>query len=274
MIRLSAADAALIEAIEVDAWRDMYAAMPSDFKATFNPELIELGEVAVARCKAIPFVHFNAVLDLGMRATPATEATLDRALAALREAGVQKATVFHHPLCQPAELKSWLSARGFEEKPGWDRVYHFGDITAAAPPSRGDVELVTAATVDAWAGFIDRIYGMPTSPWLKGFGVRNGWTHAMLKRGGAVVAVRSMFVGPHGAWFGVEAPIPGLMAPSYEDDHCLLHALIQKGSSQGATAWVADVEAPHATGNGPAYDRWRTLGFEIAYHRAHFVGVL
>lgn len=270
--QVTSAESIAVENAELEAWRDMYRAMPSVFRDRINPELIELGSVTLTRCKAIPFVHFNAVKNLGMGA-PATDAMLDAAIAAYQQAGIPKMVVYHHPLAQPAGLGDRLKAAGFVEKPGWDRVYRFGKPSSIPiPPSRGHVSFVTKGTAASWAAFLDGMYGLPTGPWLLELVGRPGWVHASLERAGRIVAVRSMFLQPgRTAWFGVEAPIPGLMAPSFEDDHCLLHALIGEAERQGVETFAGDIEAPNAEQAGPPYERWTALGFSIGYHRAHFV---
>lgn len=131
---------------------------------------------------------------------------------------------------------------------------------------------VTAESAASWAGFLSGWYGLPTSPWLIELVGRPGWIHAALVRDGRTVAARSVFLKQgRSAWFGVEAPIPGLMAPSYEDDHCLLHALLLEAARHGAKIFVGDVEASSIAQAGPAYDRWTALGFVVGYHRTHYV---
>lgn len=268
----SHADVIAIETAELEAWRDMYRSVPRAFRQEFGPELIDIDNVLLTRCRLIPFVHFNAVLNLGLQ-SPATEATLDAIIATYQAAEIQRMTVMHHPFCEPSTLSDWLRARGFQARPGWDRVYRFAlPSVVAALPDRGEVAFVTAETAASWARFLDGWYGLPTSPWLIELVGRPGWVHAVLVRGGRIVAARSMFLGTgHTAWVGVEAPIPGLMAPSYEDDHCLLQSLFSEAARRGAQTFVGDVEAASHAQAGPAYDRWNVLGFAVGYHRSHYV---
>jgi len=264
-------DAIAIETPELEAWLDMYRAMPRDFRTHFSTELIEVDKTLLTRSRSIPFVHFNAVLNLGLE-SPASEAEVDAVVAAYQSAGIARFAVFHHPLCQPADLPQWLQARGCQPRRGWDRVYRFGTPPVAGPPAHGQVVFVTADNASAWARLLDRWYKLPTSPWLMALVGRDGWRHAMLLRDGQPVATRSMFVRPgRDAWFGVEAPIPGLMAPSFEDDWCLLHALLMEAAREDVLVFAGDVEASNEQQTGPAYDRWRALGFTVAYHRTHYV---
>lgn len=61
------------------------------------------------------------------------------------------------------------------------------------------------------------------------------------------------------------------MAPSYADDHVLAHALVRHGLRAGARHFTADIEAPSAARDTPAYASWRALGFDWPYFRTHFV---
>lgn len=70
--------AAQLESCEINAWLDMYAALPSDFARTFQLEIIQTQELVLTRCRNIPFVHFNCVMNLGITAT-ANEQQLDEA---------------------------------------------------------------------------------------------------------------------------------------------------------------------------------------------------
>lgn len=260
-----------IEHAEVQAWLDMYAAIPAEFRERFNPEIIQVDGVTLTRCRAIPFSHFNAVLDLGV-ATPASERTLDAVLACYREAEIPRFTVLHNPHAEPAALPGWLETRGFSRRGSWERVYRpAGEFAAPQPAVDGSVELVSEETGGEWAAFLVRLYGLPTGPWLERLAGRPGWTHAVLRREGRIVAARSLFASGGWGWLGVEAPVPGLMARSYADDHALTYALVREGLRLGVQRFAADIEAPSAARDTPAYANWQALGFAWPYLRTHFV---
>jgi hypothetical protein len=263
---------AAIERAEVGAWIDMYRAAPADYMEAFKPEILDLDGLVLTRCAAIPFVHFNNVLNLGIE-RPATGDQLDAIGRWYAEAGIDRYTILHNPSASPAELPGMLEARGFTARGAWERIYR----PASAPPipaadAHGTVELVDGDTAGEWAAFLVSVYGMPVGPWLLSFAVRVGWTHAMLRREGRVVAVRSMFTNPDGwAWLGVEAPVPGLMGPTYADDLALDAALVRHGLGNGATDFVADIEAPSPDRDTPAYANWAGLGFGCVYARKQYV---
>jgi hypothetical protein len=260
-----------IEHAEVEAWVDMYAAIPGDYRDRFNPEILRVEGVTLTRCRAIPFSHFNAVLDLGIVA-PATESQVDAILACYREADIPRFTVLHNPHVQPPLLREWLETRGLRERGAWERVYRAGGGIAAPPVVEGSVDIVARAAGEEWAAFLVKAYGLPTGPWLEQLAGRPGWVHAVLRRDGRIVAARSLFASAGGwAWMGVEAPVPGLMAPSYADDFALTHALVHEGLRLGVTRFAADIEAASAARDTPAYANWQAMGFDWPYLRTHYV---
>jgi len=265
--------AAQIENCEVNAWLDMYAAIPADFAHQFQPEIIRVQNIVLTRCKAIPFVHFNCVMNLGMLA-PATESQIDDVLAAYHDAGVQNPVFFHIPHSQPSTLPEWYKSRGLHLRGGWERIYRNNTalMNEASTIRAGfQVEKVTQATGSEWATYLDTIYGLPTTPWLLSLVARPGWHHYLLRRGAEIAAVRSMYVHHDGmAWLGVEAPIPGIMAPSYDLDIQLCRAMVKDGIDLGAHYFVADIEAPTSEMNTPAYRNFEALGFKRPYFRSHY----
>jgi hypothetical protein len=262
-----------IENAEVQAWLDMYAAMPPDDRERYNPEILRVDGVTLTRCRDIPFSHFNGVLDLGV-AAPATESQVDAILACYREAGIPRFTVLHNPHVQPPELRDWLEARALRPRGTWERVYRAGGkLTVPEPAVDGEIDFVSWDSGFEWVSFLVGAYRLPTGDWLGQLVERPGWRHVVLRRRRRVVAARSMFISAgRWAWLGVEAPVPGIMAPSFADDYALTHALVEDGLRRGVTRFAADIEAPSAARDTPAYANWQALGFEWPYLRTLFVG--
>ena len=268
-----------IERAEVAAWRDLYEAAPADFAARQGLSIASDGDLVWTTCTTIPFIHFNCVKNIGVDG-PATEDQLDVLLAHYRNAGIRRPWFYTSPHTEPSRLRCWLEARGLQHQGGWERIYRDATPLPAEPLFPGDplipvddpvVEEVTPRTASEWASFIDAKYRLPTSPWLTALVGRKGWHHYMLKRGGAVAAVRSLFIGPDGAaWSGIDAPVPGIMAPSFDLDATLGERLVRDGIAAGAKLFVADIEAPLPDRDGPAYRNYDRLGFKLAYLRNHY----
>ncbi|MDG4881333.1 hypothetical protein [Mesorhizobium sp. WSM4884] len=261
-----------IERAEVNAWLDLYDAAPADFAARHGLSIARDGDLVWTTCTTIPFIHFNCVKNIGVD-SPASEAQLDALLAHYRAAGILRPWFYTSPHTEPSRLRCWLEARGLQHQSGWERIFRDATPLAAEPLFSADdlsVEEVTPKTAPEWAAFIDGKYRLPTSPWLMALVGRKGWRHYMLKRGGAVAAVRSLFISDGAAWSGIDAPVPGIMAPSFDLDAMLGERLVRDGIAAGAKLFVADIEAPRPERDGQAYRNYARLGFKIAYFRSHY----
>ena len=273
-VTVNAETAARIESSEVNAWLDMYAACPRDFACRYGLDILSIGSIVLTRCKAIPFVHFNCVLNLGI-SEPATEEQVDEVIALYGDAGVKEFAFFHIPQSKPAELREWLLKRNFRERGGWERIYRANG--ARAGDTLGDlngsmIEKVTPETAHEWAEFICSTYSLSTKPWLLALAERAGWHHYLLRREGQPAAARSMYVhSDRMAWLGIDAPVPGLMAPSFDYDAMICREMVKDGLRLGVECFVADIEAPSASMATPAYRNFETLGFKLPYFRSHYV---
>ena len=100
---------------------------------------------------------------------------------------------------------------------------------------------------------------------------RDRWIHA-LRRGpaGELIMARSLYLDDGWAWLGIDAPVPGVMAPCFDDDQAVTAALLIAAAQAGADSFVSDIEVPSLDHRGPAYERWGALGFRPAYLRRLF----
>lgn len=250
----------------------MVSAAPPPFAAQLGLDLVSNDSVVLLRCKAIPFIHFNCVMNLGMTSM-ATEAQLDHALAQYRQVQIQDVAIFHTPCSQPAALPQWLEARKLSIKGGWDRIYRDNTplVAPALPSAEFHIERITRANGHGWAEFVCAVYGMPVAAWLSALVDRPGWHHYALHDGGKMVAARSMYVSPDAtAWLGIDAPVPGLMGPTFDLDARLVFAMLQDGLKLGVRLFSTDVEAVSADKASAAYQHFSSMGFRHAYLRSHY----
>lgn len=263
--------AAQIELTEVNAWLDLYAAAPADFARQFQLEIRRVQDVMLTRCRTIPFIHFNCVMNLGV-ITPASEQQVDELLAVYREANIRAFAIYHNPHCRPTQLPEWFKARNLRAQGGWDRIYRDNAALAqpvTQPQDKFRVEKVTPETAVEWADYLDANYGLPTKPWLLSLVERSGWHHYLLRLEAQIVAVRSLYVHHDDmAWLGIEAPVPGIMAPSYDLDFQICQTIVRDGLNLGVKHFVADIEAPTSEMNTPAYHNFEALGFKRPYFRS------
>jgi hypothetical protein len=90
----------------------------------------------------------------------------------------------------------------------------------------------------------------------------------MLMEANKIIAVRSIFIGNDNmAFWGIEAPIPGLMTSDFSMDFALAHHIVEQGLQMGVKGFVGDIEMARDTEDTPAYTNFKALGFSIPYRR-------
>lgn len=266
------------ERIDADSWFDQWSAAPGHVMQALQLAAARHGELRMVR-SAVPFSHFNMVLTLGCPGPTddAAFAAIERFYAARAE-GPHWVLVNDHTI--PSDLPQRLRERGYEPAGQWDRVV----LQQATPerwiPFASGCELVTGRNASEWARFILACYGMPPiiGDWLAALVDRPGWIHALRREGGCpdgpIAMTRSLFHDAEGwAWLGIDAPVPGVMAPCFEHDQRLVATLLTAATGLGAQHFVSDIEVPSPGRDTEAYRRWKALGFEPAYLRSLFTKV-
>ena len=260
------------EAVDALNWFDDFDAAPPHVRAALELESRRVGTLAMVRSR-IPFSHFNMVLTLGCPATvdDAAFAAIDRFYA---EAGSARHWVLVNDHSLPADLGKRLLARGYVSAEAWDRVILRGARPELWAPHALGCETVTPVNAGDWSAFILKTYGMPplVADWLHALVGRKGWLHALRRGdgrpGAEVVMARSLYLADNGwAWLGIDAPVPGVMAPCFDDDQKVTAHLLLEAALSGAHSFASDIEAPAPQRQGPAYRCWAELGFAPAYLR-------
>lgn len=252
-------------------WIDEFAAAPPHVSAALGLAVSQRGDLAMVRSR-IPFSHFNMVLTLGCPAS-ADEGAFDAIEAFYGPLGGKHWVMVVDP-CEPADLGEHLSARGYRSAGAWDRVILHGARPDLWAPRAGGCEFVGPDNQGDWSAFILRCYGMPPliADWLHSLVGREEWIHALHRAAdGSVVMARSLYLDDEWAWLGIDAPIPGVMAPCFDDDQRVTAALLLAAAERGAQNFVSDIEVPDPKRQGPAYERWGELGFEAVYLRRLYV---
>ncbi|MGQ0709000.1 MAG: hypothetical protein ACT4NV_04545 [Rhodoferax sp.] len=260
------------ERIDADNWIDDFAHAPSHVAKALGLATSQQGDLKMVRSH-VPFSHFNMVMTLGCPAAPGHQ-ILDAIEDFYAQGGVHRHWVVVNDHSQPHDLAQTLVARGYEPDGAWDRVVLQGVPEDLWAEYAQGCEIVTPSNAKEWSQFLMDCYGMPPliGEWLQALVGVPGWTHAIRREGGQpdgkVVMARSIYQDKEGwAWLGIDAPVPGVMAPCFEDDQRVVATLLAHAASCGARAFVSDIEVPSPSRNSEAYRRWGQLGFEAVYLR-------
>jgi hypothetical protein len=258
------------EKTEAAAWIDMVDAANTEYKKSTGLAVEVIEADMYISCPAILFLHFNCVLGFGTN-QPVTEQYIENVLAYFRERNLSTVYLFlidglHN------EAEKTLLNKGFVSSGSWERTWRddkLPDKTLNTLQPGWSISKVDTANADTWAGFVSGIYQMPaTKEWLLDFAVRKGWHHYMLMEANKIIAVRSIFIGGDNmAFWGIEAPIPGLMTNNFAMDFALAHHIVEQGLQMGVKGFVGDIEMISDTESTAAYDNFKALGFSISYRR-------
>ncbi len=259
-----------IEAAEARAWVDLYSAAPADFAEAAGVGFTKIGGALVLRWAATGRRYFSRTIGLGV-AEPATPETIDRVLAHFGEHGIELFLLQSLPECRPDAYEDWLRERGLEPFDVQDRVVRGAEPAEGSTSTAFAVEEIDRDTQDEWAGFVSSVYRLDTGRWLQALVGRPGWHHYVARDRGEVVSARSMHIGPdRTAWMGIDGPVPGVMTDEYEPDAAVCAFMVEDGLTRGATGFIADIEAPSAAMDTPAYETFGRLGFRRPYARTHY----
>jgi hypothetical protein len=265
-------EAAAIETAEARAWADVYAAAPVAFRDEVGIDTTRIGRALVIAWAASGRRYFSRSIGLGVT-EPARRASIDAVLAWFEDRGISMFLIQSLPHCSPAEFEDWLRERGLEPFDQQDRIVRGGRAPERVPQSTRaiQVERVGEATAGEWSDFVQRVYRLETADWLPRLIGRPGWHQYVAREQGEIVAARAMYVGADGqAWLGMDAPVPGLGTCDYEPDAAICAQIVADGHALGVRRFVADIEAPSAALDTPAYTNFARLGFTRPYVRTHW----
>ena len=188
---------------ELEAFVDLYGAAAPGLGARVE-------RVGGATCLALAAVPrsamFNRALGLGLE-RPATEEDVDEIVRFYRELGVEWCAVA--PSAEPAEIGSWLGARGFGPGYAWAKFRRGLD----EPPDQAEglrIERVDGPSARTFAEVFIRGYGVPElmRDWLAQLPDREGWDCFVAYDGNVPAATGALYITQGVGWLGIAATLP------------------------------------------------------------------
>ncbi|MFN8345708.1 MAG: hypothetical protein U0X91_11920 [Spirosomataceae bacterium] len=268
---LTVVQARRLEQTDADAWEWMYQQLPESYQQSFGFSVDKLANMGVLTCQKIPFRHFNTPLGIGI-SEPMAPQQLESVLQLFECKNINAFYIHVTPFSEPSDFVKQLTDKGMRHLGSWERIWRDNRLLKEIipVPEGTSVEEITAETANEWADFIDAVYRMPTKPWLLNLVDKPRFHAYVFRRNGRIVAARTMIINGENAWLGMDAPVPGIMAPTFEEDFFLDQKIVQDGLQRGVTLFSTDLEKPSPTRDTPAYLYWGKLGFEVAYLRDNY----
>jgi hypothetical protein len=261
--------APIIEMSEAEAWADMLLAAPPEIAKQYGIRLVRLDSTAAGIVDQVDSMVLNRTVGLGVL-EPATEAQVDTILKAYRSANVKHFAIQTSPFAQPAELPTWLTARGLVPRGSSAQV-----VRGVEPPAEARTDLrIQKIGVDysgAFAEITCAVYGIPIQlqPWLIALVKRPRWHHYLAFAGNEPVAAAALFVDGNIGWTGLAGTLPSHRQRGGQT--ALLSQRIRDGVTMGCQWFVSECEEETVDHPNPAYHNLLRNGFKLAYLRPNYV---
>jgi GNAT superfamily N-acetyltransferase len=250
-----------VERGELEAFRDLFAAAPSELGA----QVAELGGALCLRLDTAPATgEFNRAIGLGL-GRAATEEGLDSVVGFLNGTASLLAIA---PAAAPPELEEWLGARGFARGYGWTK---FSRGVADPPLPRTELRVERDGDGAAFAQAVIRGYGIPDAfaPWLQDLARRERWHCFVAFDGDTPAGAAALYAAGDVGWLGVAATVPEHRGKGAQS--AILAARIEAAAAAGCSVVVTETGEPVDGQPGASYRNILRAGFEPQYVRANYV---
>jgi hypothetical protein len=200
------AQIAQIEAVERDAWLDIYAAAAPPIRSALGIVQRRLDDGALLICRAIDHLQFNRLGYLGITA-PARAEAVDPALADFDAAGV-KNWIVH--VARGADLLNTLcAARGLTPHPRTWAKFIRDNRAAPVAATALAIREVGAGEGGAFGAAAAQGFGMPpvVGDWLAALAGRPRWRCFVGFDGDTPAAAGAVFIDGACAWLGIGATV-------------------------------------------------------------------
>ena len=258
------------DAIEAEAWEDLYAAMPEPMRSELGLEARRVGDARVLLAPKIPSAMFNRAIGFGAEQTP-TEKDLDALIDVFARAGAPFFIHVHDRTRDRSRVEQWLSARGLVlfSRPCWQKF-----LRRATPPPEVATSLVVREIGRAEAEPLARIlvdaHKMPPPmlPWLAALVGRERWRSYGVFDGAAIVGGGMTYLRGDRAWLGM-----GGTAASHRGrgaQKAVMARRVADAIAAGATIIATETGEPVGDESNPSYRNMLWCGFERAGLRANW----
>jgi acetyltransferase (GNAT) family protein len=211
---------------------------------------------------------FNRALGLGL-ARPATEEDVEEIWRFYRTLGIGWCAAVA-PEAGPAELVSWLGARGLEPGYAWAKFRRgLGELPQQESELR--VERVDGREAGTFAEVVIRGYGVPAlmHDWLARLPERDGWDCFVAYEDDVPAAAGALYVTQGVGWLGIAATLSEHRRRGAQG--ALLSARLRAAAAAGCN--VAVTETGELVDGKPAssYRNIVRAGFELEYVRPNYL---
>lgn len=254
-----------IEAIEREAWLDLFAAAPESVKAKFALRRDLLNGTPVLGSN-IPIFEFNRAFVLD-----------DRRIAVASEAvdWLKKNAAPNFALQLVAdgttrELQSWALQRGFiPQLYGWSKLIKNLVFSGDGPELKSEaLELITDPDPAVYGQLVVHSFGLPeeTKDWFGALVGRPNWTVYVALLNGEPVGSSALFVKDRWAWLGIDGTLEKARRRGVQA--AMIQARVKMARTLGAISLTAETGRPEKLSDKhTSRDNFLRNGFLEGYQR-------
>jgi len=253
--------AALADAIESQAWMDIYDAAPPALRSTLGIEHAQVGDTRVLLAPGYEMALFNRAIGLGLGNSPASADDVARLVDIFTAARARSWWLHVNPHARPAGLEASLLAAGWQLAPlaSWAKM-----LRPAGAVYAGRTALRVARAADADVGSvveaITQGFGLPATfaIWMRALHGRRGWTLYGAFEGEVAVGGGALYVDGTRAWLGM-----GSMLASHRrlGGQSTLMRMRMNDATDAGVHWMATETGETSEAPNPSLLNMRRCGF-------------
>jgi hypothetical protein len=256
-----------IEAIERDAWLDLYEAAPAAIRTALGLSHRRVDGGAQFICKAIDHLQFNRLGYLGV-SSPAHPEAVDESLAAFAATPV-KNWIVH--VAQGAEsLTGICKVRGLVPHARTWAKFARDATPAPAGSTPLNIREINAGDAKGFGMTAAAGFGMPpvVGDWLGAIVGRPHWRCFLAYDGNLPAAAGALYTDNNCGWLGIGATLPSHRKRGAQS--AILAARINAAIAAGCDLLTTETGIPQPGEAGPSFANIQRAGFTIAYPRPNY----
>ncbi len=265
--------APLAEAVERDAWLDLFDAAPANVRQMLGLSSGRVADMGLLASTAIPINELNRAMAVGADRQP-SERDLDQAIVWLDAHAAVGWALQVADRIEGGETHASLQRRGLQVSgPGWAKFVQ--RLPAAAPRVEGSAlrtSLATADTARVFGSVVQAGFGLPdvTADWFAALVGRPGWQCFVAHVDDQPAGGGALFVAGDAAWGGMAATLPTYRARGVQGS--LIAARLAAAYPSGARLLTSET-AYSAIEGEPGFSSYRNqarAGSTMLYARPNW----
>lgn len=261
--------ASRLELQEAYYWSDYFRAAGPAISTNCGIQLHTIDNAHLNIAAHLDVLAFNRVIGLGME-KPASEADIDRIIAAYSLAGASRFFIQLSPFAKPANLPDLLERKGFQYYNNWVKLYR-ELIPLPETPTSLRIEAISTDKADIFAGIIIDSFEWPAvlKPLIAATVGRSSWQHYLAYADDTPVACAASFIDDVYASLAFAATLPayrGLGAQS-----ALITRRFNDCAALGCRWMIVETAEDLPEQPVASYRNMIRFGFREAYRRPNYL---